>query len=103
MKSVLRKRPSYARSRNTAAVMTVIAAMASPSAAVTQTSLPCAALAGRSIEAKLIGLPSGAATITSAAIEQVQASPLTPDRNINYCKVLGEIAPRDGAAPPIQF
>jgi hypothetical protein len=103
MKSLLRKRPSYGRSRDAAAVMTVIAAMASPSVAVAQTSLPCAALAGRSIEAKLIGFPSGTATITSAAIEQVQASPLTPDRNVNYCKALGEIAPRDGAAPPIRF
>jgi hypothetical protein len=77
MKSLLRKSPSHGRSRNSAAVMTVIAAMTGPSAAVAQTSLPCAALAGRSIEAKLIGLPSGGASITSAAIEQVRASQWT--------------------------
>ena len=103
MESVLRPSPSQGRSRSTAAVMTLIAAMAGPSAAVAQSGVPCAALAGRSIEPKLIALPSGAASITSAATERMPASPATPEPSVAYCKVLGEIAPRDGAAPPIRF
>src|SRR6266849_11159910 len=103
MKSGLRKSPAQRRSRNTAAVMTLIAAMAGPSAAVAQTGVPCAALAGRSIEPKLIGLASGAAGVTSAAIERMPASPVTPEPSVAYCRVLGEIAPRDPAAPPIRF
>jgi hypothetical protein len=95
--------PSRRRSRKTCAAVTVIAAMVGPSAAVAQTGAPCAALAGRSIEPKLIGLASGAAGVTSAAIERVAASPAAPEPSVAYCKVLGEIAPRDPAAPPIRF
>src|SRR6266436_8457528 len=101
MKSGLRESPSQRRWRNTAAVVTLIAALAGPSAAVAQTGVPCAALAGRSIDPKLIGLASGAASITSAAIERMPASPAAAEPSVTYCKVLGEIAPRDPAAPPI--
>jgi hypothetical protein len=64
---------------------------------------PCAALAGRSIEPALIGLPSGPAGIASAAIERLPVSPAATEPTVAYCKVLGEIAPRDPAAPPIRF
>jgi hypothetical protein len=103
MESVHRQRPSQGRLRHTAAVAALIAAVVGPSAAVAQTSTPCAALAGRSIEPKLIGLASGAASVTSAAIERLPASPSAPEPGVAYCKVLGEIAPRDAAAPPIRF
>jgi feruloyl esterase len=103
MKSGLSKSPSQRRSRNAAAVVTLIAAVASPSSAVAQTGVPCAALAGRSIDPKLIGLASGAAGVTSAAIERMPASPAAAEPSVAYCKVLGEIAPRDAAAPPIRF
>jgi hypothetical protein len=48
-----------------------------------------------------IGLPSGAATITSATFVPAQSAPAaaTPD----YCKVLGTIAPVDPAAQLIHF
>ncbi len=103
MKSGLSKSPSQRRWRNTAAVVTFIAAIAGPSAAVTQTGVPCAALAGSTIDPKLIGLASGAASVTSAAIERMPASPSAAEPSVAYCKVLGEIAPREPAAPPIRF
>src|SRR5215470_9342852 len=103
MKSGLSKSPSRRRSRHAAAVLTLIAAIASPSAAAAQTGVPCAALAGRNIDPKLIGLASGAASVTSAAIERMPASPSAAEPSVAYCKVLGEIAPRDPAAPPIRF
>jgi len=103
MKYGLRKSPSQRRWRNTTAVVTLIAAIAGPSAAVAQTGAPCAALAGRSIDPKLIGLASGAASVASAAIERMPASPAAAEPTVAYCKVLGEIAPSDPAAPPIRF
>src|SRR5258708_4969357 len=103
MKSGLRKSPSRRRWRNAAAVATLIAAITGPSAAVAQTGVPCAALAGRTVDPKLIGLASGAAGVTSAAIERLPATPAAAEPSVAYCKVLGEIAPRDPAAPPIRF
>src|SRR6516165_6293222 len=64
---------------------------------------PCAALAGRSIEPALIGLPSGPARIASATVERLPASPAAAEPSAAYCKVLGEIAPLDPAAPSIRF
>lgn len=73
----------------------------------------CTTLGGRTIDASRIGLPSGPATIDSAAL--VAPSPLamaergpTPAATIlpaapEYCKVLGRIAPLDPKAPSIQF
>jgi feruloyl esterase len=72
----------------------------------------CATL-GAAIDATMIGVPSGGATVDSAAL--VAPSPLsvvergpTPAATITpaapqYCKVLGRIAPLDPKAPPIQF
>jgi feruloyl esterase len=103
MASILRKSSPQSLSRKTTAILTAIAAMAGSSAALAQIGAPCAVLAGRSIEPMLIGLPSGAASVTSAAIEHLAASPAAPEPSVAYCKVLGEITPRDPAAPPIRF
>jgi hypothetical protein len=37
-------------------------------------------------------LPTSGATISSAQMQTVPASPLTPDIKRDYCKVLGSIA-----------
>src|SRR6516225_3412557 len=63
--------------------------------ALAQGAPPCAALAGRSIEPALIGLPSGPARIASATAERLPASPATAEATIPYCKLLGEILPFD--------
>jgi feruloyl esterase len=60
-------------------------------------------LAGRSVEPTLIGLPSGPAHIASATVQRLPASPMAAEPTVPYCKVLGEIAPLDPAAPPIRF
>jgi hypothetical protein len=67
----------------------------------------CPKLSGQVIAATSIGLPSGRATITSAAfapaapqtVSGASTTPATPD----YCKVLGTIAPVDTAAQLIHF
>ena len=73
----------------------------------------CAALAGQTIAASQIGLPSGVATIESATL--MAAAPMavaergpTPAATITpavpaYCKLLGRIAPLDPTAPNIQW
>jgi len=71
--------------------------------AFAQGATPCAAHAGRSIEPTLIGLRSGPARIASATAERLPASPAAAEPTVAYCKVLGEIAPLDPAAPPIRF
>ena len=73
----------------------------------------CGGLAGLSIPASAIGVPSGAATLTSAAMQAptplavaergpTPAAQITP-ANPAFCKVLGQIAPLDPAAPQINF
>jgi feruloyl esterase len=67
----------------------------------------CPALAGQTIPAAAIALPSGAATVTSAELvaarpEAVNGNAFTPAVP-QHCKVLGRVAPRDPAAQPIQF
>src|SRR5260370_33844581 len=59
MKSGLRRSPSQRRWRNTAAVVTLIGAIAGPSAAVAQAGKPCGAPPGPSIGQKAIGPPGG--------------------------------------------
>ncbi|MCI4429087.1 MAG: tannase/feruloyl esterase family alpha/beta hydrolase [Burkholderiales bacterium] len=73
----------------------------------------CASLAGTTIDASHIGLPSGAATIDSAVFAEPSALAVaergpTPAATITpaapaHCKVLGKIAPLDPKAPPIRF
>ena len=73
----------------------------------------CASLTGTTVTADLIGLPSGAARVTSATwvaatklsvavrgpTPAATITPATPD----HCRVLGSIAPLDPAAPAINF
>jgi len=67
----------------------------------------CDALAGVTVPATALGLPTAGATI--AAAELVAAAPQTVngDRVVlalpEYCRVTGRIAPVDPAAPPINF
>ena len=67
----------------------------------------CDALAGMTVPATAIGLPTSGATI--AAADFVPASPqtVTSERAVlaipEYCRVTGRIAPVDPAAPPINF
>jgi hypothetical protein len=65
--------------------------------------LTCESLAGYTVKPNLIGLASGTARVISATKERIPASLATPDQTVAYCKVLGEIAPLDPAAPPIRF
>lgn len=60
-----------------------------------QTAQPCASLAGASIPAGAIGLPTTGASVTSAAD--------TSTVNGAFCKVLGAIHPVDAKAPDILF
>ncbi|HSW20159.1 MAG TPA: tannase/feruloyl esterase family alpha/beta hydrolase [Ramlibacter sp.] len=67
----------------------------------------CAALAGMSIPASSIALPTSGATISSASLvvaapERVGATSVTRALP-QYCRVLGSIRPIDPAAPPINF
>jgi hypothetical protein len=98
-------RPNHTRRlpRTAGALAAVLCAMTGWPAAFAQTPSACEALAGRTVEPRLIGLPSGAARVSSATVERLSASPAAPEPSIAYCKVLGEIAPRDPAAPPIRF
>ena len=67
----------------------------------------CESLAGLTLPATAIGLPTSGATI--AAAQLIPASPQTvaADRAVlaipEYCRVTGRIAPVDPAAPPINF
>jgi Tannase and feruloyl esterase len=70
--------------------------------------IPCASLAGMTISAKKIDLPTNGATITSAAVVPAAAQTVDVSGNIvlatpEYCKVLGTIAPVDPTAPLINF
>src|ERR1700681_2414163 len=79
-------------------VILMAAAWSPASAAVN-----CTDLANLKILASEIGLPSGGATITSAQMATVPADPLNPGATRDYCKVLGEVAPIDPNAPPVNF
>ena len=69
--------------------------------------VPCGSLAGMTVAAAAIGLPTSGATV--AAADLVPASPQTiaGERVVlaipEYCRVTGRIAPVDPAAPPINF
>jgi feruloyl esterase len=71
------------------------------------TRVSCDSLAGMTVAAAAIGLPTSGATV--AAAELIPASPQTiaGERVVlaipEYCRVTGRIAPVDTAAPPINF
>ena len=69
--------------------------------------VPCESLAGMTVPAAAIGLPTSGASV--AAADLVPASPQTiaGERVVlaipEYCRVTGRIAPVDPSAPPINF
>src|SRR5580765_911959 len=63
----------------------------------------CTDLVNLKIAASEIGHPSGGATITSAQTATMPADPLNPGTTRDYCKVLGEVAPLDPNATPVNF
>lgn len=67
----------------------------------------CGALAGMSVPATEIGLPTSGATIAAADVVPASAQTATSERAVlavpEYCRVTGRIAPVDPAAPPINF
>ena len=63
--------------------------------------LPCEQLAGLTVAADAIALPTRGATVTSA--KPVAAGGTAPKTFGDYCLVAGEIASVDAAAPPIKF
>lgn len=85
------------------ALLASVAFAAGPFAAPAQAAIACADLVNLKIAASDIGLPSGGATILSAAMATVPADPATPDVKREYCKVLGAVQPVDPNAPPVNF
>jgi hypothetical protein len=63
----------------------------------------CSALAGKTIPAAKIALPTSGATISSADNSPGSGQEGTPDFVPSYCDIKGSIAPVDPSAPPINF
>ncbi len=68
----------------------------------------CNGLAGTTIPAQAIGLPSSGARIATAGLQlavrgKVNASGAPVPDTPEYCKVIGSILPVDPSAPPIRF
>lgn len=63
----------------------------------------CARLLGLRIPANEIGLPSHGAVIAAATAETAPANPSAPEAKIEFCRVLGAVAPVDPKAPEIAF
>ncbi len=61
----------------------------------------CAKLRGLRIPATDIGLPSHGAVIAAAMAETAPANPSVPEAKIEFCRLLGVIAPVDPRAPEI--
>jgi feruloyl esterase len=84
------------------AAILLLAGVQAP-AAPAQAPRDCTGLAGQSVPATLIGLPSGDAALTSADVARIPLSPAASEPSGAYCRVLGEIKARDPSAPPIRF
>lgn len=73
----------------------------------TQLAQACAGLAGKSVPASSIGLPSSPATVTSAVLVAAVAESVVANRvtlaSPAYCRLLGNMAARDPKAQPINF
>jgi hypothetical protein len=63
----------------------------------------CVKLSGFRIPAADIGLPSHGAVIAAATVETAPANPSAPEAKIEFCRLLGAIAPVDPQAPDIAF
>ena len=68
-----------------------------------QPKVPCAQMAGRTIAASKIGLPSKGATIVTATVEAASGVVNTPDYSPEYCKLDGYISPVNSSSPKINF
>ncbi len=86
-----------------AAALAVAAGVAGCSDDDTPAALPlsCAQMAGLTVPASAIGLPTTGATVTAA--EVVPAGGTAPKTFGEYCRVSAEIAPVDPAAPKIKM
>ena len=84
-------------------IATLLLAAVQCPASLAQATHDCAWLARQSVAATLIGLPSGDAVLISAEVMRIPRSPAAPEPTSAYCRVLGEIKPRDPGAPPIRF
>jgi acetyl esterase/lipase len=63
--------------------------------------MTCEQLVGLTVPAQAIGLATGGARVTSAAV--VAAGGTAPKTHGEHCRVAGEIDPVDKTAPPIKF
>ena len=93
------------------ALVAMIAGFSASPAALQGTSvrnrITCDALAGFTVPASAIGLPTTGATITSAVLMPASPQTIVKDHAVlaipEYCRVTGRIAPVDPAAPSINF
>src|SRR5215204_846123 len=69
--------------------------------------IECESLAGLTVPASAVGLPTSGATIGAAVLVAASPQTVSADRAVlavpGYCRVTGRIAPVDPAAPPINF
>jgi len=100
---LLEGRKQMPRFRLHHALLANVAFAAAAVAAPAQAAIACADLVNLKIAARDIGLPSGGATIVSAALAAVPADPATPDVKREYCTVPGAVQPVDPNAPPVNF
>ena len=91
--------------------LAMIAVLGTGHAAVQGSAVPnrvaCDSLAGMTVPAAAIGLPTTGATVAAADLVPASPQTVTSDRVVlaipEYCRVTGRIAPVDPAAPPINF
>jgi acetyl esterase/lipase len=74
---------------------------APPAPPAATAAMGCEQLLGLAVPASAIGLPTGGARVTSAAL--VAAGGSAPKTHGEHCRVAGEIDPVDKTAPPIKF
>ena len=59
----------------------------------------CADMAGRTVAARQLGLPTGGAKVVSAALKPAEGTPGTPDYAPEHCYIEGAIALQKAMAP----
>jgi hypothetical protein len=101
MADIPRKAEPRARGRAALAAVAVLLGVCGAAPAVAADATGCARLAGLRIPATEIGLPSRGAVIAAASAETAPANPSAPEAKIEFCRLLGAIAPVDPAAPDI--
>jgi pimeloyl-ACP methyl ester carboxylesterase len=81
----------------------LIAAVAAGVPALAADATGCAKLRDMRIPAAAIALPSSGAVIAAASVDTAPANPLAPEAKIEFCRLIGAIAPVDPHAPDIVF